>query len=382
MLHPDLVNKTAISNLVGTLTSWYSDDGKLNFKSSVKVFSNNSFSIAFVTLNEVLRWFGNVDGMSMDRVKKHICDARYVDEKKDITLNDFANSRYSTGKTRIKKAATNNVVREVKELSTHTDTRAWYDKLEDYEGDFEFVEEEDEDGERAVVMKKAPRRRKKTISEDQSINIGGIDYPLDVWFLISEHIRPEDVSVFAGICKSALHVTNTAKFWFHLYKRHYRSVPNLPERLQPECMVRLYGLRTCVIRALHFMYPPFVNKVKAITTFEEDPHVLTKRQCVLMWIKKCKNQWLFFFKLKQSRFVIGRGPSIKAKQPDLLEMLEDVSSNHDEGCKVLQRAVLSLTCPSGGLVPRHLARPSSSGRFSNCSLLQTTAQKYERGGEG
>nr|CAD7262624.1 unnamed protein product [Timema shepardi] len=226
-------------------------------------------------------------------------------KRKDITLNDFANSRYSTGKTRIKKAATNNVVRE------------------------------------AVVMKKAPRRRKKTISEDQSINIGGIDYPLDIWFLISEHIRPEDVSVFAGICKSALHVTNTAKFWFHLYKRYYRSVPNLPERLQPECMVRLYGLRTCVIRALHFMYPPFVNKVKAITTFEEDPHVLTKRQCVLMWSKKCKNQWLFFFKLKQSRFVIGRGPAIKAKQPDLLEMLEDVSSNHDEGCKVLQVTCLN-----------------------------------------
>nr|CAD7453744.1 unnamed protein product [Timema tahoe] len=260
---------------------------------------------------------------------------------KNITLNDFANSRYSTGKARIKKAATNNVVREVKELSTHTDTRAWYDKLEDYEGDFEFVEEEDEDGARAVVMKRAPRRRKKTISEDQSSNIGGIDYPLDIWFLISEHIRPEDVSIFAGICKSALHVTNTAKFWFHLYKRHYRSVPNLPERLQPECMVRLYGLRTCVIRALHFMYPPFVNKVKAITTFEEDPHVLTKRQCVLMWIKKCKNQWLFFFKLKQSRFVIGRGPAIKARQPDLLEMLEDVSSNHDEGCKVLQVTCLN-----------------------------------------
>nr|CAD7204032.1 unnamed protein product [Timema douglasi] len=88
----------------------------------------------------------------------------------DITLNDFANSRYSTGKTRIKKAATNNVVREVlelketcphwpssaivvvKELSTHTDSRAWYDKLEDYEGDFEFVEEEDEDGARDAMM--------------------------------------------------------------------------------------------------------------------------------------------------------------------------------------------------------------------------------------
>jgi hypothetical protein len=69
--------------------------------------------------------------------------------------------------------------------------------------------------------------------------------------------------------------------------RHYKAVPNLPERLQPECMVRLYGLRACVIRALHYTYPPFVNKLKAVTTFEGDPHNLTKRQCVLMWHQVC-----------------------------------------------------------------------------------------------
>jgi hypothetical protein len=33
----------------------------------------------------------------------------------------------------------------VKQLTTETDNRAWYEKLEDYEGDSEFV---DEDGER------------------------------------------------------------------------------------------------------------------------------------------------------------------------------------------------------------------------------------------
>jgi hypothetical protein len=26
-----------------------------------------------------------------------------------------------------------------------------------------------------------------------------------------------------------------------------------------------------------------VNKLKAVTTFEGDPHNLTKRQCILMW---------------------------------------------------------------------------------------------------
>jgi hypothetical protein len=39
----------------------------------------------------------------------------------------------------------------VKELTAETDDRAWYTKLEDYEGHFEFVEEDgkvDTDGER------------------------------------------------------------------------------------------------------------------------------------------------------------------------------------------------------------------------------------------
>lgn len=46
----------------------------------------------------------------------------------------------------------------------------------------------------------------------------GIDYPLDIWFIISEYIQPEAVGKFARICKSSYYVTTTGKFWFHLYK--------------------------------------------------------------------------------------------------------------------------------------------------------------------
>ena len=46
----------------------------------------------------------------------------------------------------------------------------------------------------------------------------GVDYPLDVWFIISEYIRPEAVGKFAQICRSSYHVVTTGKFWFHLYK--------------------------------------------------------------------------------------------------------------------------------------------------------------------
>lgn len=42
----------------------------------------------------------------------------------------------------------------VKQLTTETDNRAWYEKLEDYEGDFEFVEdgEDDEKGKKNCVI--------------------------------------------------------------------------------------------------------------------------------------------------------------------------------------------------------------------------------------
>lgn len=46
----------------------------------------------------------------------------------------------------------------------------------------------------------------------------GVDYPLDIWFIISEYISPEAVGKFAQICRSSYHVVTTGKFWFHLYK--------------------------------------------------------------------------------------------------------------------------------------------------------------------
>lgn len=70
----------------------------------------------------------------------------------------------------------------------------------------------------AAIVKRHSRRRRKTASEGGDDD--GVEYPLDIWYLISEYIRPEDVSTFARICKSALHVVSTAKFWFRLYRRY------------------------------------------------------------------------------------------------------------------------------------------------------------------
>lgn len=96
----------------------------------------------------------------------------------------------------------------VKLLSLDDDDRAWDEKLEDLTG---VDDEEDEP--------KRQRRKKKTSSECSSTD-GGSDYPLDVWYLISEYLDPEDIGLFAAICRTSQAVVNSAQFWFSLYKRY------------------------------------------------------------------------------------------------------------------------------------------------------------------
>jgi hypothetical protein len=250
----------------------------------------------------------------------------------DVTINDFANS--SVCKNRTKKSTTN-VNKVLKQLE---DDKNWDEKSEDFEGN--FVEQENEDGTISYVIQKLePRRRKKTVSnsEERKPDNTGNEYPIDIWFLISEYIRPEDVGRFAGICKASYEVVSTAKFWFSMYKRYYKSVPNLPERLHPECLFRKYGIRTSVIRALNFMYKPFISRLKSIEKLEQHPDILKRTQCVLMWHKKTDSQCLYYFKMKLN---VHRSPHRRTQkeihQPDLLEMLDDVFANQDESCRILQ----------------------------------------------
>lgn len=278
----------------------------------------------------------------------------------DVTIHDFANAKVS--KSRVKKSVSS-VTQVMKKMEI--DDRAWDEKVEEFEGDFDFVEQENEDGTTSVVIKKseARRRRKKTMSETDVNDRGGLDYPLDIWFLISEYITPEDVGRFAGICKSTYTVVCSAKFWFSLYKRYYKSTPTLPERLQPECMVRLYGLRACVIRSLYYMYPRFRARNKVASISKDRPDNLLKRQCTLMWHKKIKNQWLYYFKFKEHYDLSVTHDRRRAigHQPDLIEMLEDVSANNEDGCRVLR-----VTCPHFVSIPlvMGLTLSSVSMRFT------------------
>lgn len=281
----------------------------------------------------------------------------------DVTLNDFANS--SVPKNRLKKSS-NNVSTVLKvEIA-----KSWDEKdEEEFEG--EFVAQENEDGSVSYVIQKVePRVRKKTLSSSDKKGDkkedNGKDYPIDIWFLLSEYIRPEDVGTFALICRTSFEVVCTARFWFGLYRRYYKSVPNMPEHLQPECLIRKYGLRANVIRALYHMYPPFVDHIKPITTFEEHPDSLKKYECYILWYTMKKNEnYTYYFKMKK-KILSTLSHSNDKQGPDLLEILDDVSANPDEHCRILE-----VSCLYFSHVP-----PVIGLTLTSVSLTLSSAPKY------
>ncbi|XP_043271807.1 transmembrane protein 183 [Venturia canescens] len=248
----------------------------------------------------------------------------------DVTINDFAN------------ASSGLHGRLTKALTFRTD-------VADCEGPHHTKDEILNVEEVSKVKDTKPRRKSK--SKDLSEEDQGTDYPLDLWFLISEYIEPEAVGKFASICKSSYHVVRTAKFWFHIYKRYYRHDAILPARLRPDCMVRVEGLRACVIRALHLMYFSSGEKVGSrLISQQDEPHSLVNRKCCLMWHKKGKTRWYFYFKLKEvkkNRYTASRGESNwDDEKSDSSNVSENVSANTEDGCRILR-----VSCLKYGMVP-------------------------------
>ncbi|XP_046826565.1 transmembrane protein 183-like isoform X2 [Vespa crabro] len=191
-----------------------------------------------------------------------------------------------------------------------------------------------------LFHKKQSRNQKKKLNE-KIRECNGIDYPLDIWFIISEYIKPEDIGKFACICRSSYYVTTTAKFWFHLYKIYYKFVPGIPERLQPHWMVLRHELRFCVIRTLHYSYFAERSTLNYVSQLQQrEPHSLVKRRCSLMWHKKGISRWYFFFKLKEisricNRTLTQQNKNIHEEMNDI-ERAEKINANPEEGCKILR----------------------------------------------
>lgn len=261
----------------------------------------------------------------------------------DVTLEDYANSSVSVA--RLRKPATNCLAREVKSLCSTE--KSWFERdIEEFEF---FGTEADDNVTTSAIEKKKSFGTKSHRSKPGSSCLNssvGLHYPIDLWYLIGEYIKPEDVSTFAVLCKASHHVTQTYKFWMDMYKRFYRSGIQLPVRLQPECIERPYCLKPCVIRALFYLYPHFIECMSSHPTRTScDIQKLVNSVCVSMWRSQNDGKWLFYFKfsskpfntscLVKKREDVNWWASIDGVNHDPQALLNDVNLNPDDGCKIL-----------------------------------------------
>lgn len=159
----------------------------------------------------------------------------------------------------------------------------------------------------------------------------------DIWYLIAEHIQPEDVQCFALICKQAYAVTTTMQFWRRLYRRYYNPLIELPVRLQSDCMTRPGGFRACAIRSLFYTYSLFVERLQAQS--QQDFHALIKRRLVHFWYQQINaTKFLYFYKLKRKSSTGSKvfvSEQLQRKDNKAMNALRDVYMNSEEGCCLL-----------------------------------------------
>lgn len=199
------------------------------------------------------------------------------------------------------------------------------------------ADEESMDALSLTADRKQRRNKKTNKNEIDDAEHQYAEYPIDIWHLIGRFVRPEDVCRFALICRQTAYVASTSSFWLNLYKSNYRAaeVLDLPVRLQPDCMVRIGGLRACVIRSLFYIYRPFIERLPTLAG--QDFHLLTKRECITSWCKQIKDNWVFCYKLRQ-KFAIGSRQEISErlrKSKRFIEFHNDPYQNSEEGCKIL-----------------------------------------------
>ncbi|KAL8572794.1 hypothetical protein ACOMHN_024970 [Nucella lapillus] len=268
----------------------------------------------------------------------------------ELTVYDFADSSRPAACARMKKGVTYSTIKEVKKLSSgpgleskmkeEEEELRWFEKDLD---DFDIpIPPDNEDGEgEDDLAEEAPantgrRCRVKRIQSSSAEGKQGMVYPVDLWYLLANHIAPEAVLKFSFLCKDAYETTRKCSFWRSLYKRYYTKEKELPTDLKTHAMERNHGLRARCIRALFFLDPPLAQRVQLKGPFETDPHSLVGYRCLLVWHQPWQGKWHFCFKLQR--------PSLRPPTTNMRPAyLEDVRNgynnlfyNPEEGCCVLQ----------------------------------------------
>jgi len=245
--------------------------------------------------------------------------------------------------------------------------------------DFDSLSEEEGENEPTLEKKTRSKGSKKNARKKDVANADssecGFTYPLDVWCLLAQYIRPEHVQSFALICKGARDATNTRTFWLRIYNRYIGQPKKLPERLQPDRIECRPGLRARIVRALFHGYEPLRTRMTSSSGIT-DPSVLESRMCISMWYKQavCKKQnnkkiWVFYFKFSQKSGRPKRKPAYFS--PKWLATVDDLNDNPEEYNCILQvNCVSFLPVPpvQGHVLTKALVGISRDMKYSSIKL--------------
>lgn len=283
----------------------------------------------------------------------------------DFTLADSADSNFNTG--RLKKAVSKSFPKKLIKSEELDEPECDNSDENCINIDWEQIETKD------LENKCKLHHLKKQNSNNQYYV-----YPMDIWFLIGLYIWPESVKSFAQICQATHIVTHSAIFWRNLYSRFYSKSAEMPSELRLECMGKLDGLRTRVVRALNWLYEPYILKQKKIVACDFDTDYLAGKQCVLTWYKQQGKYCHLYFKfIRKGSNCILRQISDAKKISRYAKFEIDLFHNSEENA-----CILDVMTESYIAVPMAIGHWLShcnltvGHQFQNCVKMYFNSQQY------
>jgi len=311
-----------------------------------------------------------------------------------VRLTDYAHAALpSAESSRVSKKAVNAAVKSIRETRHwwECDEDDFFDDLAVPDGGNESEEEEEVDQEQnGKTLSNGKKDRRKTLAAFTTTasdsTIDSTNYPPDLWYLISDYIRPEDVGRFASICRYAYNVTRSSGFWRQLYRRFYdpKACNNIPEQFRPLALKRPYGLRTRVIKALYCCYGRFTERTRCtngVSLSAVAVGKLCRGICESTWWEQQqdavsgKTVWRFYFKFRgrqSSRALPSKFDRVRNARHHFstgstsLDYLDDIWANLEDDC-----CILKVTCHQYTQIPTILGWRLSELNLSLCSDMRS-----------
>lgn len=197
-------------------------------------------------------------------------------------------------------------------VTASDDESPWYDQSDIGEPDDESSECEEIDADIAslktdIVLSNTEKLQNTSlVCEVQPGNC----YPLDLWCILANYIKPEQIQTFTCICRGSYVAVSSVSFWARLYQRFISDSVSLPARLKSDWIESRDGFKCRVVRALFIAYKNLHNRL-AQHTLEttRDTHVtsqLVGLRCYNAWYelktssKPDGKMFVFYFKFKRN----------------------------------------------------------------------------------